>query len=77
MIHIDSQATRGVQVPNLKQMRGNIIGIFKIQTNRLKKRLRSISTWSDLLRSARASHPSFNHHLITAHLITFSRLITA
>ena len=39
MIHIASRATRGVQIPNRKQTRVEIIMLFKAQMNKLKERL--------------------------------------
>jgi hypothetical protein len=39
MVHVASRATRGVQIPNRKQTRDEILSIFKTQMNKLKERL--------------------------------------
>lgn len=39
MMHIASQATRGIKIPNKKQARDEIISLFKAQMNKLKQRL--------------------------------------
>jgi hypothetical protein len=39
MMHITSRATRGINIPNKKQARDEIISLFKDQMNKLKQRL--------------------------------------
>ena len=45
MIHMASQATRGVKIPNRKQTRDEIIALFKTQMTKLKDRL-NVCTFS-------------------------------